>query len=200
MSITPTTADPLRTFEGFSVSHAAILDYSTGLEDIDGDIYGVDNSSISPNLGSYDNQGDDTTLSEWNWLNYADITVEAGYIPFKLVALMTGETLTSSGSGPTFQESVLLWTDRSLNVPPLPMLVRIPAKNANGLPSFLDFVLFKVQFAPMTFAGPQYKNGLKVSYAGKALLSTIDETGTLLSSSYGVPVGTRAVGRMIHHT
>jgi len=192
--------DLARTIEAFSLSHAAILDGTTGAEQVDGDIYGVDEANLAPNIGNFDNEGDDTILSTWFWLNYAEITVQGGYVPFKLIALMTGETMTSSGSaGPSEYDQIQMWTDRSMNVAPKPMLVRMPAKDANGNPVTLDFVLYKVQFQPITFTGPKYKTGLKVGYSGRALMSANDETGTPLSTNYPVPSGTKAVGRLIKH-
>lgn len=187
------------TFEGFSLSHAAILDGTTGAEEIDGDIYGVNNASLDPDTDDYDNEGDDTVLSTWQWLNYANIQVEGGYVPFRLIALLTGELVTSSGAAPNDTFETHLWTDRSMNVPPKPMLIRIPSKDSAGVIRTMDFVLYKVQFAPIGFDGPQYKDGLKIQYNGKALMSTLDETGSLLSDVYpDLPVGAKAVGRLIN--
>jgi hypothetical protein len=183
--------------EGFSLSHAAILDGSTGAEHVDGDIYGVNEASLDPDTDSYDNEGDDTILSSWNWLNFAEVSVQGGYVPFKLIALLTGETISSSGTGANERVEILLWTDRSMNVAPKPMLIRIPSKNDLGTTRTLEFVLFKVQFAPITFEGPTYKDGLKINYGGKALMSVNDEKGALLSAGFPVPVGTKAVGRLL---
>lgn len=188
---------PRTTAEGFSVSHAAILDGTTGAEHVDGDIYGVNEASLDPDTDSYDNEGDDAVLSNWAWMNFATVNVQAGYIPFKLIQLLTGETMTSSGANPNDFYSTLMWTDRSSNVPPKPMLVRIPSKDADGLTRSLEFVLFKVQFEPITFDGPTYRDGLKINYNGRCLMSLNDEKGVLLSTAYGVPVGTRAIARLV---
>lgn len=189
-----------QTFEGFSLSHAAILDGTTGAQAVDGDIYGVRTASLEPDTDDFDNTGDDAVLSTWQWLNYATVTVEAGYIPFKLVALLSGESMTSSGTAPNDSYSLPLWTDRSMNVAPKPMLIRLPSKDSLGVVRTMDFVLYRVQFGPIQFDGPQYKDGLTASYSGKALMSLYDETGTLLSTSFpGLPVGTKAVGRLLNH-
>lgn len=185
-------------FEGFSLSHVAILNGTTGAEETDGDIYGVRTATIEPDMDDFDNEGDDAVLSSWYWLNYATLTVEAGYIPFKTMALLSGETATSSGVAPNDVWSELLWTDRSLNVSPKPVLIRIPSKDSNGVVRTLEFVLFKVQFGPIQFDGPQYKDGLTVSWEGKALMSLYNEAGVLLSTAYGVPVGTKAIGRLVN--
>jgi hypothetical protein len=188
---------PRQTVEGFSLSHAAILDGTTGAEHVDGDIYGVNEATLEPDTDTYDNEGDDFVLSTWGWLNYASLEVKGGYIPFKLITLLSGEATTSSGVAPNDYFTQLLWTDRSLNVAPRPVLIRIPSKDADGAVRSLEFVLFKVQFDPIKFEGPTYKDGLKINYSGRALPSLNNEAGVLLSTAYGVPVGTRAVARMV---
>jgi len=186
------------TFEGFSLSHAAILDGTTGAEAVNGDIYGVRTASLEPDTDDFDNEGDDAVLSTWQWMNYATVTVEAGYIPFSLVALLSGETSVSSGTAPNDYYSIQMWTDRSMNVAPKPMLIRVPSKDSLGVVRTMEFVLYRVQFGPIKFDGPQYKDGLTVSYEGKALMSLYNEAGVLLSTAYGLPVGTKAVGRLIN--
>lgn len=180
--------------EGFSLSHAAILDGSTSANAIVGneafgDIYGVSNASISPDTGNFDNTGDDAVLSTWYWFNFATITVEAGYIPFDVVALLSGSTQTSSGTGLTARYELPLWEEDSLNQPPRPMIIRMPAKDDDGNTRLLDICLYKVQFSPISFNGPTYKTGLRANYTGRALMSSKNETGGALAK--------RAVGRLI---
>lgn len=181
-------------FEGFSVSHAAILDGTTGaawdlVEATDGDIYGVRNGSIEADTDDFDNEGDNAILSSWFWINYATVTVEAGYVPFKTIALLAGVDVTSSGSAPNDYYSLPLWNENSLNVPPKPVLIRVPSKDSDGVVRTLDFVLYKVQFGPFSFDGPSYKEGLQLNYTGRAVLSSKDETGQTLSE--------KAIGRLI---
>lgn len=176
-------------FEGFSLSHAAILDTTTGLDLTDGDIYGIRSGSISTDTGSYDNTGDDAVLSTWFWWNYANVTVQAGYVPFKTMAILAGSTVTSSGTAPADYYSLPLWNEGALNQPTRPMLVRVPSKDSAGAIRTLDFVLFKVQFQPFSFDGPSYKNGLLLNYTGRALMTDTDENGTALSE--------RAIGRLV---
>lgn len=180
---------PRQTIEGFSLSHAAILSGSTGLEESFGDIYGVREGSLAADIGNFDNTGDDSVLSTWLWFNFATVTVTGGYIPFEMVALLTGGTITSSGSDPNDYYSLPLWTETSLNQPVRPMLIRVPAKDSAGEPRNLDIILYRVQFNPINFDGPSYKNGLTVNYSGKALMSSTDETGSTLAD--------RAIGRLI---
>lgn len=176
--------------EAFSLSHVAILDGSTGAEEVDGDVYGVNEASLEPDEDEFQNEGDDTVLSTWRWLNNAELSVQAGYIPFKLIELLTGEPLTSSGTDPNDFYEIEMWTDRSFNVSPKPVLIRMPSKDHLGNVRTLDIVLYRVQFGPFTFDGPVYKDGLKINYTGRALLSSTDEKGQPLG-------GYRAVGRMI---
>lgn len=178
------------TIEGFSISHAAILDGTTGAEEAAGDIYGVRTGSISADTGSYDNTGDDAVLSSWFWFNFANVSIQGGYVPFDTIALLSGSTITSSGTGVNDYYSLPLWEETSLNQPPRPVLIRVPAKDKNGVVRTLDFVLYKVQFGPINFDGPNYKSGLLLNYTGRAVMSSISETGAALT--------TRAIGRLVN--
>lgn len=173
--------------EGFSISHAAILDGTSGAEDVD--IYGVREGSLEVDTDSYDNTGDNTVLSTWQWFNFATVSVQSGYIPFELLETLYGDTVTSSGTGGNTHYSLPLWSEPSLNVPPRPMLIRVPSKLADGSVKDLDFVLYRVQFEPIAFDGPSYKDGLLANYSGKALMSAVDEAGDDLDD--------RAIGRII---
>lgn len=92
----PITSAARRTVEGFSVTHAAILDGTTAATETD--IYGVRTASIAPDLGSADNTGDDGVLSTWNWFNFATLTVESGFIGFDLYAKLSGTTVDVGGT------------------------------------------------------------------------------------------------------
>lgn len=182
--------------EGFSISHAAILDGTTGIEEEFGDIYGIRSGSMELDQDSYDNTGDDTILSTWYWANKVNLTVQGGYIPFRTLALLSGSLVTSSGSGDTETFSLPLWEENTMNTQPRPMLIRVPSKDRNGLVRLLDFILFKVQFQPFSFDGPSYKEGLLLNYNGSALFSDTDEKGSpVLDSITGQP--TKAVGRLL---
>lgn len=177
------------TVEGFSLSHAAILDGATGAEAVDGDIYGIRSGTIEVDSDSYDNTGDDSVLSVWFWFNYANVSVQSGYVPFKTIAMLNGTTVASSGATPNDYYSIPLWQEDSMNTPTRPMLIRVPSKDSAGAVRTLDFVLYKVQFQPFSFDGPSYKDGLLLNYNGRALMSSTDEKGTVLA--------TRAIGRLI---
>lgn len=173
---------PSQPLEAFSLSHAAILNGTTGLEEVNGDIYGVNNGSLTPNADSYENEGDDQVLSTWEWINYFEVEVQAGYIPFVLVALLTGEPIVSSGVAPNDYYEIEPWTDRGFNSVRKPMYLRMPSKWADGTTRTFEAVLYTVQFAPITFDGPAYKDGLKVNYNGKSLLSGFTEKGVALTT------------------
>lgn len=184
------------TVEGFSLSHAAILDGTTGLEEEFGDIYGIRSGSLELDQDSYDNTGDDGILSTWFWANRAAVTVQSGYVPFQTIALLSGSQIASSGSGATETFSLPLWEERQMNTQPHPMLIRVPSKDKNGLVRRLDFVLYKVQFSPFSFDGPSYKEGLLLNYSGTALFSDTDEKGQpVVDSVSGQP--TKAIGRLL---
>jgi hypothetical protein len=186
---------PTAIFEGFSVSHVAILDGATSGEDaaltIGQDVYGVRSGALDPDTGTFDNEGDDSILSSWYWLNFATLTVTAGYISLPVLAAITGRAISSSGTGATQKFGFDLWHQDDMNVAPKPVLVRCPSKDSAGAVRRLDFILYKVQFGPFTFNGPAYKAGMEVSYTGRALSSTANEQGVAFAD------GKLRVGRLL---
>ena len=184
------------TVEGFSLSHAAILNGTTGVEEAFGDIYGIRSGSLELDQDSYDNTGDDTILSTWNWANKVNVTIQAGYVPFDTIALISGGKVKSSGTGERMSYEMNLWEENTMNTAPRPMLIRVPSRDHKGTVRTLDFILYKVQFQPFSFDGPSYKEGLLLNYNGSALLSAFDEKGQpVLDSNTGQP--TRAYGRLV---
>lgn len=184
-------------FEGFSLSHVGILNGTTGAEEATGDVFGAKSASLELDSDTFDNTGDDTTLSTWNWFNKATLTVQSGYMSFPLINLLTGSKITSSGSGNNDTYTAPLWEERQQNVSPKPVLVRIPSRDRDGLVRTMDFILYKVQFQPISFDGPTYKDGMLVNYTGTALLSDKDEKGAqVVDSVTGLP--SRAVGRIVN--
>lgn len=185
--------------EAFSLSHAQIMNgtdtfetAAAALNTPEGlDIYGVNEASLDPSSDSYDNEGDDTILSKWYWLNNAELKVQAGYLSFPLIASLTGRTISSTGSGAAQSFSMDLWHEDDFNVAAKPVLLRMPSKDKAGAVRTLVIGLYKVQFSPITFAGPKYKDGLKVNYDGTALFSTTDEKGAVFAD------GKKRIGRLI---
>ena len=167
--------------EAFSVTHAAIIDEDTGVAEVNGDIYGIENANITPDLGTFDNVGDDVVKSTWDWFNKATIAIQAGYVSFDMVALLYGSTVSSSGSGATIRYDLPLWEKRGSNIVTRPLLIRCEAKDSNGNARWFDFVFFKAKFKPMSFAGPAYKDGLKINYEATVLMSSTDEAGVVLA-------------------
>lgn len=188
----------------FSLSHAQLLDGQTDFltaalawatAPADLDLYGVRNGSITPNTSDYSNEGDDVVLQYMSWFNDADVTVEQGYASMLTLARITGQTLSStlSGSSPAARRiyGIDLWREDSMSVGTFPMLLRCPAYDEDENPGVGVFGLYKVKPGPLTFAGPQYKQGTSVSFTGKALLSRKDEKGNVFAD------GLRRVGRLI---
>lgn len=174
-------------FEGFSLSHAAILNGSTGAEQAT--VYGVRNGTVSTDQGNFENTGDDVVLSEHFWINFANITIEEGFVPFSTIAYITGTEVASSGAAGADYYAIPLWTLSSMNQPTFPLAVRVPSKDSLGQLRTLDFVFYRVQFMPFNFTGPSYKTGLTCSIAGRALFSTVNEIGTPLPTSYPQSLG-----------
>lgn len=87
--------------EGFSITHAEILDgtksfLSASLASAHADeydIYGINEGSLDPDTDEYDNEGDDTVLSRWSWLNFAEVEVQSGYLSLPLIANLTQRPL-----------------------------------------------------------------------------------------------------------
>lgn len=184
------------TVEGFSISHAAILNGTTGIEETFGDIYGIRSGSLELDQDSYDNTGDDAILSTWYWANKVNVTIQGGYIPFQTMSLISGSVITSSGTGAGQTFALPLWEEGTMSTTPRPMLIRVPSKDKDGVVRVLDFILFKVQFQPFSFDGPSYKEGLLLNYNGSALFSSTDEKGAVvLDSRTGEP--TKAIGRLL---
>jgi len=181
-------ATPTTIVEGFSVSHAAVLDGLVAAEEV-ADIYGIREGTLDVDTDSYDNTGDDAVLSSWAWINFATVSITSGYIPFEVIALLNGSTLVSSGTGAAMTYSLPLWNEKSMNQPTRPMLIRVPSKDSAGTPRVLDIILYKVQFQPFTFDGPTYKDGMALNYTGKALMASVDEVGTTLTE--------KAIGRLV---
>lgn len=183
--------------EGFSVTHAQLLDGATAFVDalsLDQDaydVYGVDQASLSPSVDTYTNTGDDDTLSDWSWLNYADLTIRAGYVPFELIGTLTGQTVSSSGAGASIEYGVDLWHEDDVDVSPTPALIRCLSRDKDGNVRRLDIGLYRVQWQPVTFDGPAYKDGLKLNLQGRCLRSAVDEEGSAFGDSK------RRIGKLI---
>jgi len=181
--------------EGFSLTHAAILG-AGGVEEEFGDLYGIRSGSLELDQDSYDNTGDDGILSTWYWANKANVTIQAGYIPFDTFSLLTSSTVSSSGSGSSEIISAPLWELRQMNSPTRSMLIRSHSKGGAGVSRYIDFILYKVQFQPISFDGPAYKEGLLVNYSGSALFTDTDHEGNpVLDSTTGLP--TKAIGKIV---
>lgn len=109
-------ATPTTIVEGFSISHASILNGTTGAELAD--IYGVREGTLDVDSDSFDNTGDDTVLSSWSWINFATVSITSGYVPFSVLATLSGSTLTSSGSAESTVYNLPLWNEKSMNQSP----------------------------------------------------------------------------------
>lgn len=184
--------------EGFSVSHAQILDgtqtflEALAAQTLDGlDFYGVKEASLSPDLGSFDNEGDNRVMSTWNWFNKADFHVQSGYISFATIAKLTGQNISSTSNGGKTTLGLDLWHEDDMNVAPRPALIRIPSKDDQGQPADFVIGLYRVNFKPIQFDGPVYRDGLKVNYDGTATMSAFDEKGLPFAD------GKSRVGRLL---
>ena len=103
-----------KTLQSFSISHAAILTAEVPFEQAlkysgasaNGvDLYGIKEGNVEVDMGEFDNEGDDRVLDVWYWINYANVTVTMGYVPFKVLSKIQGttsdKTLTGAGDNVT---------------------------------------------------------------------------------------------------
>jgi hypothetical protein len=196
------SVNPSAVVEAFSITHAEVLDGSTSFVEAAlgaqasadaWDVYGVNNASLDPSSDSYDNEGDNVVMSRWNWINNAEVSIQAGYMSFPLIATLTGQTISSGGTGSDKIYGLDLWHEDSMNVPDRPMILKMPSKDHLGNIRTLTFGLYRVSFNPITFDGPAYKDGLKVNYNGVALFSSVDEVGVAF------PDGKKRIGRVLSH-
>jgi hypothetical protein len=285
---------PTNIVEALSISHAQICDgvnsfftQLAGAAAADLDIYGVNDASLAADTSNYDNNGDDTTLSRWNWLNFATVSVQGGYLSFPMYANLSGRPLTTTVTGSAVNEvqslssngasagtyklsfrgqttatiawnaaaaavqsalealstvgtgglvvtggpsnttaltitaggslaghplplisidktsltgasggvvtrttagatvdtsyQIDLWHEDSINVSARPLMIVCPSRDSAGLVRRLVIGLYKVQFGPLGFDGPTYKDGLKINFEGSALQSPTDETGAVFA-------------------
>lgn len=186
---------PNKQVEVFSISHAAILTgtkdaESVGAEETYGDFYGVDSGSISVNMGTYKNTGDNQTKSVWKYAEDADIEIRGGFIPFDLINLIFGATISSSGSGANLRWDIPFLQESWNNVAPRPILIRCPSKDSQGNVRDFDIVIYKVNFGPIKIEGLAYKEGVKVTWGGTAVMTTINEAGNTVANAIGRLVST----------
>jgi len=173
--------------EGFTVTHAQVLDGTTNALTVTtgdsswGDFYGIEDASLSPTFESYENKGDDTVLSRWNSVDFVEIAIKQGYFSFPFMAGLTGIATFSSTIGSAVMFRQPLWHEDALNVADRPVLLRMRSKDTESNIRRLDVVLYKVQFKPISFTGPKYRDGLKIDWTGSALQSTTDELGVTFS-------------------
>jgi len=185
---------PTKTIEAFSVSHAAILKGTldigdAGTEETYGDIYGVDTGTITVTVGTYKNTGDDVVKSVWKYIEDAEISIRGGFIPFDLINLITGSSISSSGSGDDLRWDIPFWEKEWNNLTPKPVVIKCPSKDSDGNVRDFYIVLYKVYFGDFSLEGLGYKEGVKISYNGTAVMADTDEAGRSLSRE--------AIGRFV---
>lgn len=170
----------------FSLTHAAILDGTTPAELAD--IYGVSEGSLEVDTDSYERTGDDRILSTVRWINRGTLSLSSTYIPLDLLEKMYGTPAVIDDA--TGSLTMQLWTQKSMNLAPRPVLVEAPGSDQAGNPFTLRIILYKVQFGPMAFDQfMSYKEGLAVSFEGDALLSDTDELGQPFDDELGARIG-----------
>jgi hypothetical protein len=168
--------------EGFSITHAGVL--LPGVDPSQGTLYGVRSAQIAPQWVTTVSQLDDQVVSVWNAPGSVQATIQAGFMPWDVLAALAGTTVSSSGAAPADYYSLPLFRQHVTGQ--LPLILRASGKDAAGNQRAIQFLAYAAQFGPVTFDGPVYKNGLTASYTVTLLLSSADETGQALPDrAYG---------------
>lgn len=179
--------------EGFGLTQVLVLDGSTSFETATAAnsyvLHGGRSASVTLNTASVDNTGEDTIMSTWNSVDNATITIESGYLSLPAYSFIYGETINSTGASPNEMYDFDPWTEDSINAVGRPVLLVMRSKNLSKTiyPS-LKLGLYSVEFQPIKFTGPQYRNVLAVNMEGKAGMSTIDELGATMAKKSCVKV------------
>lgn len=167
--------------EGFSITHAAILDGETSADEAaKRDFYGVQSASVSANAESYEEKSNDIVIGTWNDISSIEIEVNSGFMSLSIF-----DRFSIEDTKPLLLD---LWNPSAINPVHVPILFRIPSRNQNGVYFNFDIVLFNVKLKPYSIDSLSYKEGLRVSYKGQAFLSDVNEVGE--------PLGTRSFGSM----
>jgi hypothetical protein len=188
--------------EGFSISHAAIIEYNT-ITDLfeEEDIYGVRSGTIEARIESTEETSNDQLVNVWNSINGIDINIESGYLSLAMMQRFTGSSRFIDGLYPESADMALdLWTPNNMNPGFVSMVVRIPARDSSGVFRSLEFVFYRVKLKPYSFDTASYKDGLTASYQAIAFLSSTDENGLPLVPDDPAGPVRRAYGRLVSHS
>jgi hypothetical protein len=179
--------------ESFSLSHVAVLDGAVSHEHLLGDLYGVRSATMELESTVHENLVDGVVLSHWSIFKKASLRVSAGFLPIRLFTPVLGSLPRERPQGGM---SAPLWEERQQYAPTVSMLVTVPARDQEGTARPIHFVLYRVQFEPISFSPQAYKAGATFDYTASALMSSVDETGSpVLDSITGLP--SSAIGRIL---
>jgi hypothetical protein len=167
---------PALPFEGFSVTHVGVLVPGTPAEL--GTLYGVQSATLTPQWITTPTSVDDQVSMVWNAPGKLTLAVQGGFLPWDVVAALTGNEVYSSGAAPADYYALPFATQH--NTSPFSLVIRMAARDDSGNPRTQDVVVYAAQFGTPSFTGPAYKNGLVASYTAAVVLSPVDETGGLL--------------------
>jgi len=167
------------TLESFSLVRGAVLNGS-GLESAQ--LYGMRDGRITPNYSEYPSTSDDIVVMVWANLEYVEIEVNSGFLPFPALTTIYGYPVSSSGA----EYSTPWGLQRMTNA--MPMVLRANGRNYNGQARTFDLIFYQVQFLTV-HTQRAYKTGMECDYTAYATLSYTDEAGNALA----VP----EVGRMV---
>lgn len=178
--------------ETFSVSRAVVLDGAIDQDHLLGDVFGVRSATLDLDSTVFENLVDGVVVSTWSIFKKATLRVTAGFLPLRILSAINGSSVVETKD----TTSAPLWEQRQQFTPTVSMLVTVPSRDQDGEIRPLHFVLYQVQFEPISMTGLSYKAGGQVEYVATAMMSSVTETGDPVTDSQtGRP--STSIGRMI---
>lgn len=166
------------TLESFSLVRGAVL--SGGIESAQ--LYGMREGKLTTSYSEFPSSSDDTVVMVWASLEYVEIEVNGGFLPFPALTTIYGWPVSTLGA----EYSVAYGLQRMPAA--MPMVLRANGRNYNGQPRTFDLLFYQVQFLTV-HTQRAYKTGMECDYTAYATMSYTDEVGNALA----VP----EIGRMV---
>lgn len=151
---------------------------------------GIRSAAITLNQQQYTMAGNDAEQGAWTDITDITVAVEEGFLPFQTAAAILGYSAAADASGN--QASLPYMVMAQSQSSPVPVVLRSFAQDHFGNYRTTDIILYAVTFTSFAPSGTaSYKEGMAVTWAGRAVRSFTDENGAALP-----PGATPAFGRV----
>ncbi len=173
-------------FETFGCEDAAILTPASGGA-TEQDIYGIQQVELGLEADQVENWGDDSLLSIWPHSQKGKLKFRTGYLDPNIVAAVTGETVTSSGSGESQVDKINFGSASLYDVSNLCFRFTLKAKSSTGASKRFKLYVYAARpAAPPTPDGLEGKSLGKFVFEFECLASSTDEIlGTVDPAAMG---------------